>query len=431
MIHSTRRASILTASMAILPFLLGAAEEPAFEAAGPVPASRYLPADQLSGPEWKVEPEAVNDGYMNTYTLTSRFGSWQARGRIQVAARITEIKALAQLEKVSKSEVFMEAVKKSATAPLELVSNVTTKPVETVKGIPAGVNRWFKKTTFQAKETYHDVKESQAENGGGEGAQNTEKMKQQASRYALDQLKISSAERKWYADLGVDPYTDNETLRKAVQSVARVEGLTSFGMKFSGLPSIPGAGEARKTLDLVWKTDPWELRLRNRKALLAAGISEETARAFEDNPNLSLTLQTAFINLLGAFKGVAAREHLLARAIEVDSRPEAQDLVGSTDLLLRLHQGGTPLKQFLAGTRLPVARTAKGGLVAVLTADSIRWTEGIAEAAQSLAGIYAGEPADSRRLYVVGEVSGRVQSEVRELGWEITDHWQPAARAGG
>jgi hypothetical protein len=32
-------------------------------------------------------------------------------------------------------------------------------------------------------------------------------------------------------------------------------------------------------LDLVWKTDPWELRARNRKLLLGSGVSEETARA--------------------------------------------------------------------------------------------------------------------------------------------------------
>lgn len=408
-----------------------------FEAAGPVPASRYLPAGQLSGPEWKVEPEAQNDGYMNTYTLTSRFGSWQASGRMQVAVRGREIEALAKLEEVSKSEVFLDAVKKSATAPLQLVSDVTTKPVETIKGVPTGVSRWLKKTSYQVKETYHDTKETVAnrdeekkEPGAGGDAGMTETMKQQASKYALDQLKISSAERRWYAELGVDPYTDNEVVRKAVQSVARVEGLTSFGMRYSGIPSIPGAGEIRKTMDMVWKTDPWELRLRNRKILLAAGVSEETARAFEDNPALSLTLQTDFINSLSGFEGVAGRQHLLARALEVDSRDEARALVSSTSLLLQLHRGGTPLREFLAGSRLPVARTAKGGLVAVSLADAIFWTEGVAEAAQSLAGIYAGDPATSRQLFVVGEASGSTKSEVRKLGWEIVDRWQAPASAG-
>ena len=251
------------------------------------------PRTELAGPDFKVEPEATTDGLGSTYTLTSRFGTWTARGRMQVAMRIREIQALAQLEEVSKSEVFKDAVKSSVTAPLELVQAVATEPVETLKGIPEGVGRWMKKTSFQVKEGYHDAKElragetdASAEAAAAEKASLTEKGKVEAKKYTLDYLKITGAELAWYAKLGVDPYTDNETLRKAVTSVARVQGLTSFGMKFVGMPSIPGAREARKTMDLVWKTDPWELRLANRKKLLAAGLSEETARQFEDNAAL-------------------------------------------------------------------------------------------------------------------------------------------------
>ena len=421
---------LATVALLLCPSLRG--DEPAFEAAGAVPASRYLPADQLSGPEWKVEPEALNDGLTNTYTLTSRFGSWPARGRLQVAVRIREIQALAQLEKVSKTDVFKEAVKKSATAPLELASNVAAKPVETLKGVPAGMSRWVKKTSFQVKESYHDAKVATKEatskdkkEGEGEDGETTEKMKQQASSYALDQLKISGAERRWYKELGVDPFTDNEVLRKAVKSVARVEGLTSFGMRFTGLPSIPGAREMRKTLDLVWNTDPWELRLRNRNLLLGAGLSEETVRAFEDNPSLTLSAQTALLDILGGLKGVKGREHLLARAIAVESRQDAQELVSSASLLLRLHQGETPLREILPGPRLPVARTAKGEIAAVLMADAIFWTDEVAGAARSLAELYAGETASARRLYVAGKASSRVKSGAGQLGWEIVDRWQP------
>ena len=406
--------------------------EPAFEAAGAVPAKRYLQAGQLSGPDWAVEPEARNDGLTNTYTLTSRFGSWEARGRLQVGSRIREIQALAELEKVSKTDVFKDAVKKSATAPLELATNVATKPVETVKGIPAGASRWLKRTSFQVKETYHDTKEvvkkETGEGGSGEegDAGTQEKMKKQASSYALEQLKISGAERRWYKDLGVDPYTDNEVLRKAIKSVARVEGLTSFGMRFSGLPSIPGAREMRKTMDLVWDTDPWDLRLRNRKILEAAGLSEETIRAFEDNPSLSLSVQTVFLDMLTALEGVKGRAHLIERALAVESRDDAQTLVASTGLLLRLHRSGTPLREILAGTRLPVARTTQGDLVGTFQTDAIFWTEEVAEAAQNMAGIYAGETAGSRKLYVAGDVSSRTKTEVGKLGWGIVDRWQIA-----
>ena len=346
----------LTVAAALVGTIPGAGVRGAeLESPGPLRADRYLAPEQMSGPDWKVAPEATTDGFGVDYTVTSRFGSFPAHGRTQVAMRIREIQALAQLETVSKSDVFVDAVKRSATAPLVLVASAAAAPVETLKGVPSGVGRWLKKTSFQVKEGYHDAKQGYQEvkqatagsgesgdGGGASKAQLAAKGKDEATKVALDYLKISGAELGWYARLGVDPYTDNQLLRDAVKSVARVEGLTSFGMKFVGLPGIPGAREIRKTMDLVWKTDPWELRLQNRKKLLAAGLSEETARAFEDNPYLSLSQQTALLGALDELAGVAGRQHVISRAIGVESREEGSVLLSSTALTVRLHRQQEP-----------------------------------------------------------------------------------------
>ncbi len=422
-----------------------------FETPGPLRSERYLRPDQLAGPEWRVEPEAANDGLMNTYTITSRFGNWPARGGAQVGVRIHEIEALARLEEVSKLEVFLDAVENSVTAPFKLVRDAARQPEETIKGIPEGVGRWFKKTTFKAREGYDDVKDKvreareerarRGESAGSEPDSDTEsqslrekiveEVKEEASEegrdYALKYLKISSAERSWYRRLGVDPYTDNELLREGIESVARVEGLTNFGMKFAGLPAIPGAGEIRRTMDLVWKTDPWELRRRNRKLLVGAGLSVDTARLFEENRAMGLTLQTAFLDILGQLEGVAGREHLIARAIDLDSREDAHILVASTALLLRFHRQEESLRAFLGGARLPVARTVGGDLVAVLIADAAFWTVDVAEEVKGFATTYAGEPAGTRQLLLVGEASPGFERGVRELGWVVRDRWHLAA----
>lgn len=398
----------------------------------PLRSAAYLAAGELAGTEFKVAPEATTDGFTNTYTVTSRFGSWPAHGRMQVAMRAREIQALAQLEEVSKTDVFKDAVKSSATAPLELVQAVVDKPVETLKGIPSGVGRWMKKTSFQVKEGYQDAKELRsggaAESDGTAAKPDvTDKAKEEAVKYGLNYLKISGAELAWYAKLGVDPYTDNEVLRKAVTSVARVQGLTSFGMKFAGLPSIPGAREARKTMDLVWKTDPTELRMANRKKLLAAGLSEETARKFEDNSALSPSAQTALIQSLDELAGVAGRATLIARAIEVESRAEATTLVSAVALLQRFHRQQGALREFVDGTRLPVARTAKGALVAAVLTDALFWTTETAAAVKSFAAVYAGDPAKERQVWIVGEASAAFKGGAGALGWEVHDRWQSAA----
>lgn len=427
----------LVALVALVALLLAparAARGAGFEQPNPLRSAAYLAAEQLAGPDFKVEPQATTDGFSTTYTVTSRFGTWPARGRMGVAMRIREIQALAALEEVSKSDVFRDAVKNSATAPLQLVQAVATKPVETLKGVPAGVGRWMKKTSFQVKEGYNDAKEVRADlkeddeagdsTTGTDKANLTEKGKEEATKYALNYLKISSAELKWYAKLGVDPYTDNEILRKAVTSVARVEGLTSFGMKFVGMPGIPGASEARKTMDLVWKTDPWELRLANRKQLLAAGLTEETARSFEDNPSMSLSQQTALLQSLDQLAGVQGRASVIARAIDLASREEASQLVSSLALLSRFHKQQVSLKEFLAGTRLPVARTTKGALVGLILSDALFWTAEVAEASKEFGAAYTGDPAQERQIWVVGEASPAFKSGAGALGWAVHDRWQ-------
>jgi hypothetical protein len=407
------------------------AADTAFETPSQVPAARYLTPAQMSGADWTVDENAVNDGFGNTYTVRSRFGEWKAHGTLMVGVRIREAQALAELDRTSKTEVFADAVKRSAVGQIETVASFATQPVETVKAIPGGVKRWFQKTSYRVSETYKDVKEKQQESDSGtgeaEGDESKDKAKQAAQKKALDYLNVSSAERRWYAQLGVDPYTDNETLRKAIKSYSRIEGLTSFGMKFVGLPSIPGIGGLRKTMDLVWKTDPWELRRMNRKALLGAGLSEETARAFEDNPALSLTMQTGLVSTLQALVGVAGREHLIERAIDVETRGDGQALVHSAALLLRFHSAQEPLAAILAGTRLPVARTQSGALVAFLPTDALFWTAEIADAANGFAATYAAEKATERQIWVVGEASPRFKDGAARLGWEVRDHWQLSA----
>jgi len=425
-----------------------------YEKAGKVRSADYLTAKELAGEEWKVAAEADNDGAVNTYVVESRFGNFEARGRARVAMRGREVGALVELERISKSEVFLDAVKNSALGSVETVMAFATKPVETVKGIPNAVGRWFKKTKYQVEETYVDVKEAKAEHDEEQAAKK-EKEKEAASdpeaaaaleaekeakqderqdqaedlakKQALDYLKIGPAERRWYAQLGVDPYTDNQVLREVIKSYARVEGLTSFGMKFVGIPAIPGAREIRKTMNLVWETDPWELRLQNRNKLLAAGISEETARAFEDNPHLSLTQQTALLVALEKMAGVGGRQQILARVIELQSRDEGQNLFQATLLLARHHNGSRPLAEILPGTRIPVARTADGRLICVVGADAFFWTEGVAEAARGFAGAYREDPARVRELWVVGEASKRFKDEAGKLGWTVYDEWQVAA----
>ena len=75
---------------------------------------------------------------------------------------------------------------------------------------------------------------------------------------------LTSAERRWYEKLAVDPYTDNAVLRKAIHKTATVEAAAGFGMRFVGIPSIPGIGDLHQVMEAVYREDPATIRARTK-----------------------------------------------------------------------------------------------------------------------------------------------------------------------
>jgi len=57
--------------------------------------------------------------------------------------RIAEMPALAELDKVSHTKVFADAIAESAGKTINGVVRVASDPVGTITGIPAGVGRLF------------------------------------------------------------------------------------------------------------------------------------------------------------------------------------------------------------------------------------------------------------------------------------------------
>src|SRR5262249_37766898 len=144
---------------------------------------------------------------------------------------------------------------------------------------------------------------------------------------------ISAAERQWYAKMGVDPYSDNPLLHEIVASYSRIEGLASYGMRFGGLPAVPGGDALQPALERVWKSEPQALRDANRQQLVADGVPEAQARALESNAALTPTQQTAIVLAIDQLSGVEGRDQIVARAADVRSAAEAIDLLRATLML--------------------------------------------------------------------------------------------------
>ncbi len=142
--------------------------------------------------------------------------------------RIGEINALAELDELSQTEVFIKAAADAGVGQLKSIKQFATHPVETVVGIPSGIGRMFKRYLRQASEVVGATKEivDDADQTNGE--------KEDDSNSAVDLTErffgVSGAERAWARKLGTDPYSTNETLRAAIKEVAWAERLGRFGI---------------------------------------------------------------------------------------------------------------------------------------------------------------------------------------------------------
>ena len=65
-----------------------------YETAPVLNASQILPPELLSGPNHRVQERVTNDGYLNTYQIDSKFGTFTAVSTAVLRKRIGEINAM-------------------------------------------------------------------------------------------------------------------------------------------------------------------------------------------------------------------------------------------------------------------------------------------------------------------------------------------------
>ncbi len=84
--------------------------------------------------------------FLGQFSIRSDWGEIDASGGVLLAIRVVEMPALAELDKVTHTKVFADAIAESAGKAINGVVRVASDPVGTITGIPAGVGRLFART---------------------------------------------------------------------------------------------------------------------------------------------------------------------------------------------------------------------------------------------------------------------------------------------
>lgn len=374
--------------------------ENTFEPGGNLPAEHFVPKDRMEGKLHRVRPLTVNDGLNNSYFLDTPSGVAEVTGTTALLTRIREIYAIDYLQSLSKTEEFGKALAKSVGAKVESVTDVVRDPFGAVRNIPKGASRFFGRIGEGLKG----------------GASNTE-----GGSVVRSLTGVTKAKAQLAAKLGINPYTSNEELQRELDGTA--QAMAGGGLIVTAASSLAsgGAGVALTAVgvnqslqDTLANSTPEDLRIANRKKLLALGVSRESADEFLMHPWYSPWHETIITEAVakidvdpGAF---------LAQACRALTPEDAFFFQRIAELLARYHASTAPLRAIKIQNGIICAVDRNGTIVVPLSCDYAIWAERAARRVEEFVASAKDHPEiHGLALWVDGRISDRLAQELSTL----------------
>ena len=387
--------------------------EAAFEELPVLNASEILRPEILAGPHHKVREPVPTYFGTNQFTIDSEFGAFEADGNEMLVRRINEINAIAQLKDVSRTDQYKNALVAAAKSPIAAAKNIVTDPVNTVANVPKGIMKFMSR----AGESVKNIGKK-SEPHAAEGS----KMQQM--------IGFSDAKRKVAAKLGVDPYSTNSVLQRELEGIAWASfagGLTfQVATMPIGGPALTVTGVTSTFDEMLKEKSPTDLKIVNRKTLLALGANGKETERFLNNNAFSPSEQTAFVLNLRSLNGVANRGAFVRTAGETSSdESDAIFCVQTAALMSKIHKD-KPLARLAMIGDFPIGIAKDGTVVVALQWDYAAWTSGAAGFTSDVQKIVA-QSGKHGSVFVAlsGQVSPGLRQELETRGFTVQDRLAP------
>jgi hypothetical protein len=377
--------------------------EKTFEPGGYITAKSFVPPEQMTGPLHSVSERAYNDGLRNTYFLRTNQGEYEITGTPALLQRIREIYALDYLRGVSKTEEFGKAMANAGKAKVDSVVGIVKDPFGTIKRVPAGASRFFGRIGESVKGG-----KSESEEGA------------LATIAGVNKAKVALA-----AKLGVSPYTTNEELQQELTSVARASAgggliVTAAGAAVGG-PALSVVGWNQTLQDTLVNSTPEDLRIINRKKLLALGVSRALTDEFLMHPWFSPWHETITTDALARI-GVNPSAFLEA-ACRALTQDDAFFFQRVAQILAQYSATAGPLRSIRFEGGLITALAKDGTLVVPVSLDYAIWAERAARRAEEFAAVAkAGGEIKALALWTDGQLSARLREELKARNITSREH---------
>jgi len=421
-------------NLAVVSLVLAAAlpafAQESFEGSVTFKPADLLPAALVQGPHYKLADQVKTEGFLHEFVIQSDYGSFTAAGTSMLYVRLREVQALAALQEVSKSDVFISAAGSSVLSVGKSLGQAAADPVATVEGLGAGVKRAGVNLGRKAKKTVGsatDAAEGAAEKVQGDDKPKTETAGEKSSTdkaidagtsAAMSHFGVNGATRRWAQKLGVDPYSSNPVLRQALEEIGKIDAAGGIAGKVV-IPIPPIAGKAADVSELTWGKDPEELSKLNEQRFAELGVDKEVAAGVLKTKAFSPSQQTRFVAALHAVRAAGLADYV-DTARQAAGEIEAEFFTESAEMLAAFHAHDR-VEAVLTDSRAMVAVVSGKKAVALLPLDSIRWTDASRKALTEIADRVRKELAASRlEIALTGRMSPRALKEAEAIGWTVS-----------
>ncbi|MEE8190798.1 MAG: endonuclease/exonuclease/phosphatase family protein [Candidatus Scalindua sediminis] len=357
-------------------------------------AHEILPPELLEGERFSVHEDVVTDGFTNYYTIMSPFGTFEVEGDAMLPIRIHEIRAIAALQDIKKTEAFGKAAKLAASSSVKGAWRLISHPVNTVSGVPKGVGRLFSRVGEMFKGKRGDSEDSVTKELFG----------------------FSRVKRQYAHKFGVDVYSSNKVLQKELNSVSWAGFAGGAGVSLAMFPiksaskvayiSIKGTKFTYGMNKIMLDNAPEDLRRINREKLKQIGIEDLVIEEFLLHPKYSPRHKTFIVHALAEMEGVKKRDQFIKQAIFAESELDAFFFQRIAETMYDYHTHVKPFSEIIPVRRVVAGYTADQTIVVTLPMDYLCWTERAAlglKALTELASTYRSvKPVE---LWVTGRIT--------------------------
>jgi hypothetical protein len=414
LIAESRRSLAIAMTVAIA--LFGAsnlspvqAQNEQYEELSTLKASNIVPKGLLSGPHHRVQESVTNNGFMNFYTIDSKFGAFVAASDATLRKRIQEIKALAVIEAVEGTQVYFESAAEAGEDAMQGLENLVTDPAGAASGAVSGVVKVFDRT--------------------GEWLFGSARSKAEDSKFET-LIGFSKTKREYAYEFGVDVYSSNPVLQERLDEIAwsGYWGGLSLGAAMAAIPGVAGilvstAGTSDLLNELFRTTAPVDLRKMSREKLRRMGIEESVAELFIDNSIYTPREQTILVHALESLKDVGNRSAFVKLAVLTDHENVAFFRQRQAEMYAAYHAKVSPIVEFIPIGKLVAARTTEGSVAFLAPVDYLVWTKSLARFARSANQLIASMfGVEEKVLWLTGSLSPLAQENFKKMGWEVRDN---------